>query len=333
MAERWHAGMDEDQWNYPPKRGSSERLRPGGGNSGQIPGQRPGPSRPANAAGPTRMGSPNSSGMGPSPLNGNRESRPLSQSQGSWRGPSGPLNASGTRGGSSYSAGDSGRRSGGLGGQDQRGRPSGGWDEGQSWQGQGQGNNRTGRNPTPPGGRPAVGGRGQPGQTGQWGNQRGWENDEEEWDSRPARSPSGRQLAGGRPQSPLRKGTAQRGDWVVETDPKYKAPGSTMRVRLLFLLLAAVIALGAGIYFVPGAKNRILSFLPGSNNPRGATSGNLTLLVNAPSAKVTLDKKDYTTTAGQTAPFSSVAISGLAPGNHDVTIHADNYTDFTGQLQ
>lgn len=274
------------------------------------------------------MGNPNSSGMGPSPQSGNRESRPLTQSQGSLRGPSGPLSAGGARSGSPYTAGDSGRRSGGL-----SGRTSGNLDDGQ-WQG--QGSNRSSRNLTPPGGRPALNGRGQ---SGQWSNnQRGWDADEEEWDSRPSRAPSGRQPTGGRAalngrtQQPMRKGTAQRGDWVVETDPKYKAPGSGLRVRLLFLLLAAVIALGAGIYFVPGAKSRILSFLPGSSNPNGATSGNLTLQVNAPSAKVTLDGKDYTTNASQTPPFSSIAVSGLTPGNHTIAIRADKYTDFSGQL-
>jgi hypothetical protein len=135
----------------------------------------------------------------------------------------------------------------------------------------------------------------------------------------------------GRNQPPPRKGTTQRGDWIVETDPKYKAPGNTLRVRLLFLLLATVIALGAGVYFVPGVKNRIRSFLPGSSNPNGTTSGNLTLQVNAPSAKVTIDGKDYTTTSK--TPFSSVAVSGLTPGNHAVTIHADTFTDFSGPLQ
>ncbi len=124
-----------------------------------------------------------------------------------------------------------------------------------------------------------------------------------------------------------------RGDWVVETDPKYKAPSSTLRVRLLLLLLVVVIALGAGVYFVPGAKNRILAFLPGASSSTGGGSGSLTLQVNAPIAKVTIDGKSYTTTAGQTPPFSSVAISTLAPGNHSITVHADTYTDFTGQLQ
>jgi hypothetical protein len=160
---------------------------------------------------------------------------------------------------------------------------------------------------------------------------------------RQQRTPSGKQMAGGRTnqggrgQTPPRKGTTMRGDWVVETDPKYRAPGSSLRVRLLLLLLTAVIALGAGIYFVPGAKTRLLGFLPGPKNPStttiGGGSGTLTLQVNAPSAKVTLDNKDYTTQAGQTASFSSISIPALAPGAHNVTIHADNFTDFTGQLQ
>lgn len=129
-----------------------------------------------------------------------------------------------------------------------------------------------------------------------------------------------------------------RGDWVVELEPKYKAPTSSLRVRLLLLLLVVVIAAGAGIYFVPGAKSRLLAFLPGSKNSpnapiAGATSGTLTLQVNAPNAKVTLDSKPYNTAAGQTAPFSSVSIPGLAQGNHTITIHADNFTDFSGQLQ
>ncbi|HLV97401.1 MAG TPA: hypothetical protein VKT82_01880 [Ktedonobacterales bacterium] len=351
--------MQDDQWNYPPKRGSNERPRPGGGNSGPLPGQRPGASRPANAAGPTSygrsMGNPNNSSIGQSPMYNARDSRSLydggNQTQ-QRRGPSGPLNAgppggrngttgyspaSGgpTRNGASYGAGDSGRRSGALGGQ---GRTSGGWEEGQTWQG--QGNTRTSRNLTPPTGRPALGGRGPSGQLG--GNQRSWDDDEDEWDSRSMRSPSGKQAAGarpgqgGRPQQPLRKGTTMRGDWVVETDPKYRAPGTSLRVRLLFLLLAAFIALGAGVYFVPGAKSRVLSFLPGAKAPAstsGGTSGTLTLQVNAPSATVTLDTKSYTTKAGTTAPFSSVTIPSLAAGSHNITVHAANFTDFTGQLQ
>jgi hypothetical protein len=173
------------------------------------------------------------------------------------------------------------------------------------------------------------------------GNQRGWD-DEDEWDSRPARTPSGKQAAGARPgqggrsQQTLRKGTTQRGDWVVETDPKYRAPGTSLRVRLLFLLLAAVIALGAGVYFVPSARSRLLSFLPGAKAPAstsGGTSGTLTLQVNAPSATITLDNKPYTTQAGATAPFSSVSIPNLGAGSHNITVHAANFTDFTGQLQ
>ena len=178
------------------------------------------------------------------------------------------------------------------------------------------------------------------GQSGQWNNnpRGGWEEEEEEWGPRSGRTPSGKQIAGGRapqggrPQG-QRKGTAVRGDWVVETDPKYKAPTSTLRVRLLLLLLVVVIALGAGVYFVPGAKNRILAFLPGASSSTGGGTGSLTLQVNAPSAKVTIDGKAYSTTAGQTPPFSSAAISSLAPGNHSITVHADTYTDFTGQLQ
>jgi hypothetical protein len=269
------------------------------------------------------------------------------------RGPSGPLNpgastgrtnasyplSSGgpTRSGGLSPSGDPGRRSGGLGGQDQRGRS--GWDDDLPWQG--QGNTRTSRNLSSSLGRPGQGGRGQ---SGQWGSaQRGWDDEEDEWGMRQQRTPSGKQMAGGRAaqggrnQAAARKGTTVRGDWVIETDTKYKAPGSSLRVRLLLALLAAVIVLGAAIYFVPGAKNRLLSFLPGSKSssaPAGAAgAASLTLQVNAPSAQVTLDGKAYTTTAGQAAPFSSVAIPGLAAGNHSITIHANNFTDFTGQLQ
>lgn len=311
------------------------------------------------------MGNPNNPNSGQPPMYNARDSRSLSPTQGPWRddagyqaprrGPSGPLNSGGSggrtntsyplssggpaRGGAAYSPGDSGRRSGGLGGQDQRGRASSAWEEGQTWQG--QGNTRSSRSLTPPGGRPSLGGRGP---AGQWsGAQRGWEDDEEEeWDSRQVRSPSGKQAAGGRAgqggrsQQPPRKGTAVRGDWVVETDPKYKAPGTSLRVRLLFLLLAAVIALGAGVYFVPGAKSRLLSFLPGSKGAASTTSGSggaLTLQVNAPSAQVTLDGKSYSTTAGSTASFSSVAIPAVTAGNHTLSVQATNFTSFSGQLQ
>ncbi len=338
--------MQDDQWNYPPKRGNNERPRPGGGYSGPLSGQRPGAARPPNATG------------------GRAPSSPLSQSPGPWRdngwgqttqqrrGPSGPLNAGApggraptsyplssggpTRGG--YSAGDSGRRAGTPGGSAGPGRSPGGWETGQTWQG--QGNTRTSRSLTPPTGRPAQGARGQ---TGQWGaQQRGWNAEDDEWDMRPTRAPSGKMAANGRAaqgarnQPQARKGTTVRGDWVIE-DTKYRAPGSSWRVRLLLLLLASVIALGAGIYFVPGAKGRLLAFLPGSKNaavpPGGATSGTLTLQVNAPNATVTLDNKPYTTKAGQTAAFSSVAIPNVASGSHPITIHAANFTDFTGQLQ
>jgi hypothetical protein len=257
------------------------------------------------------MGNPNNSSIGPQ----RTPSGSFSQPQGPWRddglgqppqqrrGPSGPINPGPARGG--------------------------------------QGNTRASRNLTPPTGRPAVGGRGQ---TGQWGaNQRGWDDDEEEWEARPPRSASGKQAAGGRAatggrgQAQARKGTTVRDNWVIETDVKYKAPGSSVRVRLLLLLLAAVVALGAGIYFVPSAKSRLLGFLPGSKSSSSTTTGGaggtLTLQVNAPNATITLDNKTYKTTAGQTAPFSSVAIPGLAAGNHTITIHADTFTDFTGQLQ
>lgn len=301
--------MQDDQWNYPPKRGSSERPRPGGGNSGPLSGQRPGPSRPYTGSQGRQMGNPNNSSIG------SQRAASGSFSQGPWRddglgqppqqrrGPSGPINPGPARGGT--------------------------------------GNTRTSRSLTPPTGRPALGGRGQ---TGQWGvNQRGWEDDDEEWDAHPARSASGKQTAGGRAakggrgQPQMRKGTTVRDNWVIETDVKYKAPGSSLRVRLLLLLLAAVVALGAGIYFVPGAKSRLLGFLPGpkssSSTTTGGGGGTLTLQVNAPNATITLDNKTYKTTAGQTAPFSSAAIPGLAAGNHNITIHADTYTDFTGQLQ
>ncbi len=341
--------MQDDQWDYPPKRGSTERPRPGGGNSGPLPGQRPGAARPSNATGSTytgrAMGNPNNSGYGQPPMNNSWGQNPPQR-----RGPSGPINSGGpggrastsyplssggpTRSGGLYTGGDTGRRSSAPGGR------SGGWEDGQTWQG--QGGTRTSRGLTPPTGRPALGGRGQ---TGQWGgNPRGWEPEEDEWDVPPPRTAAGkvaqngRAAQGGRNQQPqARKGTTVRGNWVIETDTKYKAPGSSWRVRLLFLLLASVIALGAGVYFVPGAKDRLLAFLPGSKNPGtvpgGGGNGTLTLQVNAPSAKVTLDSKDYTTAAGQAANFSSVAISGVTPGKHNVTIQAENFTDFTGELE
>ena len=143
-------------------------------------------------------------------------------------------------------------------------------------------------------------------------------------------------------QRPQGKGRAKiptmRGDWMIEPETTYKASSQSLRGRLLLFLLAAVVVLGAAIFLVPGAKSRLLAFLPGSQSsataPAAASGGGstLTLQVNAPSATVTLDGKAYPTTASQTAPFSSVAVQSLAAGAHTLMIHAANFTDYSGSI-
>jgi hypothetical protein len=147
------------------------------------------------------------------------------------------------------------------------------------------------------------------------------------------------------------RGATVRGNWVIE-ETKYRAPGQSLRVRLLLAMLAAVVVLGVAVYFVPGARARILAFLPGSKSaaaPAASSGGNLTIQVNAPNATVKLDDKTFQTTtsgltpsatagatpsatpSGQATPFSGVSIPGVSAGTHTVSIHADNFTDITNQ--
>jgi hypothetical protein len=140
-----------------------------------------------------------------------------------------------------------------------------------------------------------------------------------------------------RNQGQDRSGATVRGNWVIEPETKVRAPGQTLRIRLLLSLLAAVIVLGAAVVFVPSARQRLLSFLPGnSSNTSGSTSANgaaLTVQVNALNATVTIDNKSsQKTTAGQTAPFSFATFPGVTAGKHTLTIHADTYTDATGSI-
>jgi hypothetical protein len=360
--------MQDDQWPAPPRRGNGEReQRPRGGNSGALPGQGQGATRPPNTTGqytPGRPGgNPNTSGFGQSSYTNSGSTR----SQGPWRddswgpadrsgssqrrGNSGPINSAGR--GPSYSSplgSDPRRRSGGL---DQGGRGGGGWEDDDRWQG--GGSSRTSRSLSSPLGRPGQGGptgNGR-GSTGQWGaNARGWEDDDADsgWGtrSRQPRSTSGQLSAGGRGgqgamnkssrnQGQDRSGTTVRGNWVIEPEDKIRAPGQTLRTRLLLSLLAAVIVLGAAVAFVPSARHRLLSFLPGnSSNTSGSTTTNgatLTVQVNVPNATVTVDNKtSQKTSAGQTAPFSFATFQGVTAGKHTLNIQANTYAPATGSI-
>ncbi len=140
-----------------------------------------------------------------------------------------------------------------------------------------------------------------------------------------------------RNQGQERSGTTVRGNWVIEPEDKIRAPGQTLRTRLLLSLLAAVIVLGAAVAFVPSARHRLLSFLPGNSaSTSGSTTTNgatLTVQVNALNATVTVDNKtSQKTSAGQTAPFSFATFQGLAAGKHTLNIQADTYAPATGSI-
>lgn len=360
--------MGDDQWPAPPKRGNGEReQRPRGGNSGPLPGQGQGGTRPPNSTGQYTSGrpagNPNTAGPGQSAYNNAGAGR----TQGPWRddswgqsdrsgapqrrGPSGPINSAG-RGGSSYPAspgGDPRRRSGGLGGQEQGGRGS--WDaEEERWPG--GGTTRNSRNLSAPLGRPGQGSQTGRGQSGQWGtNARGWDNAEEDdtgWGmrNRQQRQPSSPLTTGGRGgqgtmskpprnQNQDRSGGARRGDWMIE-ETKSRSPNQTLRTRLLLALLAVVVVLGAAVVLVPSVRNRLRAYLPGgssnSNGPAAATAAALIVQVNVPTATVSLDSQAaQKTTAGQ-APFSSATFSAVTAGTHKLTIQATNYGDATGSI-
>ncbi len=244
------------------------------------------------------------------------------------------------------------RRSGSIGYQDQRGR--GGWEEDEG-QWQGGGNARTSRSLNQPPGRPGSPTQsGRIAQTGQWNNsQRDWDDEDDDprgGRGRQGRAPSGQVGPGargaqGRPGTP-QKGQGRsgnvtvRGNWVIENDAKGGSSTSNpLRRRLLMLLLAVVVVLGGAVVLVPSLRHRVQCYLPSANCPKPNTQTNapttpntLTVQVNVPTATVKVDAQQQTTQAGQTAPFSTVTFTKLAAGKHTLTIHADNYADYSGSL-
>src|SRR5262249_26097803 len=88
-----------------------------------------------------------------------------------------------------------------------------------------------------------------------------------------------------------------------------------------------------GIAVVPSLRSRVLAHIPGLGGSSGTqvtgTTGELTLLVNVPTAKVTLDKQPATLKPGQNGGFATVSMAGMALGDHDLTIHADTFADIT----
>ncbi len=276
--------------------------------------------------------------------------------------PSTPLSSSGSaRGGPTPSAspttGANGRRSGGL--PNQRG---GGWEEEEnSWTGNGAA--RGSRAMSAPPGRSGQGTQsGRVGQTGQWGNAngRGWDDQDEEDDGwagrgRQQRSPSGQMgpaarggqgRTSGSQRSPGRAGgTTVRGNWVIENDAKggSSSSGNPLRKRLLMFLLVAVVALGGIVVLVPSVRHRVQCYLPGASSSTAcnaaaaqattpATPGTLIIQVNVTGATVTVDSQKQTTQAGQAGTFASASFKNLTTGSHTLTVHADNFTDFTGPL-
>jgi hypothetical protein len=116
--------------------------------------------------------------------------------------------------------------------------------------------------------------------------------------------------------------------------PEPKASPSSLRTKLLLALLVLVVALGATFAAVPSIRNRVLRHIPGfgsssaTSQPTG-TTGDLSLLVNVSTAKVTLDGQPVTLQPGQNGGFATVTDNGLTLGNHALDIHADNYADIT----
>jgi hypothetical protein len=101
----------------------------------------------------------------------------------------------------------------------------------------------------------------------------------------------------------------------------------------LLTLLLVIVLLGGGVFAVPSLRARVLRHIAGlgSTSP-GQTTGNtgtLLLQVNVPNAKVTLDKQPITLQPGQNGGFASASVPNLALGDHDLGIHADNFTDIT----
>jgi hypothetical protein len=122
---------------------------------------------------------------------------------------------------------------------------------------------------------------------------------------------------------------------VVET-PARKPP-NPLRTRLLLSLLLLIVVLGGAIVAVPSVRQRVLAHIPGlgnsssSNQPTGNT-GTLSLEVNVPTAKVTVDNQTVAVQPGQNGGFATATLDGLSVGSHALTIHADNFADFTGSV-
>ncbi len=109
-----------------------------------------------------------------------------------------------------------------------------------------------------------------------------------------------------------------------------------MRTRLLVSLLLLIVVLGGAIAAVPSVRQRVLAHIPGlgsssSNQPTGNT-GTLSLQVNVPTAKVTVDNQTVAVQPGQNGGFATATLDGLSVGSHALTIHADNFADFTGSV-
>lgn len=126
-----------------------------------------------------------------------------------------------------------------------------------------------------------------------------------------------------------------RDGWVIET-PTRKPP-NRLRTRLLLTLLLVIVILGGAVVAVPSVRQKVLAHIPGlgGSSSSGQTSGNtgtLSIQVNVPTAKVTVDNQTVTVQPGQNGGFATATMNGLSIGSHALTIHADNFADLTSNV-
>jgi hypothetical protein len=246
---------------------------------------------------------------------------------------------------SAPAGGPPGRRPSGPtspGGQRQPGRGPSWEDEEQRWLG--PENSRPSRSVSSPQEVPGAGrrsGRGQPPQRGGSGGQRSWagqdDDEDENWtpSGRPLAAPGPRRTSGGtapgRPGKSKTPGTTVRNGWVVEAPAR--TPSSPLRTRLLLSLLLIIVVLGGAIVAVPSVRQKVLAHIPGLGQASsGQTSGNtgtLSLQINVPTAKVTVDNQAVTVQPGENGGFATATLDGLTVGDHALSIHADNFADLT----
>jgi hypothetical protein len=122
---------------------------------------------------------------------------------------------------------------------------------------------------------------------------------------------------------------------VVETHTR--KPSNPLRTRLLLTLLLLIVVLGGAVVAVPSVRQKVLAHIPGFGNSSSAgqttgSTGTLSLQVNVPTAKVTIDNQTVNVQPGQNGGFATATLNDLSVGDHAIMIHADGFTDFTGTV-